>query len=723
MEIRSARFLPALVVLAASLLAACGPAGPPDTRRDPVEDTYHGVTVTDDYRWLEDSADSEVQAWTAAQDGYTRGILESLPDVEAIRARIDDLQSASPPRHYGLASRGDRLFAMRLSPDLQQPILVVLEDVDDPSSARTLVDPATLDPESALHIDFYVPSFDGTKVAVSMSRGGSESGDVHVYDVATGEELGSPVPRVNGGTAGGSVAWTPDGDGFFHTRYPRDGERAADELAFHQEVWFHRLDGGADADRYELGRDHPKIAEFRVRTDRDTGRVLASYQFGDSGRFEHHLRKKDGSWTRITTEDDRIVQATFAPDGALFLLSRLDAPNGKVLRLAPGETSFAKAKLVVPEGDDALVSDFYRSSPMIATADRLYLTVQLGGPSTIRAFDHAGAAVDGPEILPVSRVGQIVPLRDGEILFPNESYLEPGGWYRFSETSGATTRTGLDPGSPVRFEGVEVIREFAASADGTAVPINILRPEGIELDGSHPTLLTGYGGFGVSLAPSFNAERRIWTDQGGVYVIANLRGGGEYGEAWHDDGRLTRKQNVFDDFAAAMEFLIDAGYTRPDRLAIRGGSNGGLLMGAMITQQPALCRAVVSHVGIYDMLRVELSSNGAFNIPEYGTVANEDHFAALHGYSPYHHVTDGEAYPAVLFLTGANDPRVDPMQSRKMTARLQAANVSDRDILLRASADSGHGGAVPRDKKIQEAAEVYAFLFRELGVRPTAASR
>ena len=262
-----------------------------------------------------------------------------------------------------------------------------------------------------------------------------------------------------------------------------------------------------------------------------------------------------------------------------------------------------------------------------------------------------------------------------------------------------------------------VVREFATSNDGTKIPVNIIRLKGTKLNGSNPVLLNGYGGFNVSISPGFSALRRVWIEQGGVFAIANIRGGGEFGEDWHRAGSLTNKQNCFDDFAAAMLYLVEAGYTNPQKLAITGGSNGGLLMGAMITQHPELFKATVSSVGIYDMLRNELTPNGNFNIPEYGTVKDTDQFRALYAYSPYHHVEAGVAYPAVLFMTGANDPRVDPMHSRKMTARLQAATTSNNPILLRTSSSTGHGIGTPLNERIKEDVDEFAFLFHELGIK------
>jgi prolyl oligopeptidase len=270
--------------------------------------------------------------------------------------------------------------------------------------------------------------------------------------------------------------------------------------------------------------------------------------------------------------------------------------------------------------------------------------------------------------------------------------------------------------SPADFTDVEVRREFATSRDGTRVPINVLMRKGTPLDGTARLILYGYGGYGINMAPYFRPARHLWFEQGAIYAIANLRGGGEFGEAWHRAGMLTTKQNVFDDFVACAEHLIEQGFTRTDRLAIEGGSNGGTLMGAVITQRPDLCRAVVSHVGVYDMLRVELDPNGEFNITEFGTVKDLEQWKALHAYSPYHHVENGTAYPSVLFMTGANDPRVNPMHSRKMIARLQAANSSPHPILLRTSATTGHGGGTPLSARVEQLADVFAFLCRELGI-------
>jgi len=301
------------------------------------------------------------------------------------------------------------------------------------------------------------------------------------------------------------------------------------------------------------------------------------------------------------------------------------------------------------------------------------------------------------------------------VVYRTTAYTEPPTWYRWETASGRAAKAALSVPFPIDFSDVEVVRDQATSKDGTRVPMTILHRKGLKLDGNNPTRLSGYGGYGISMTPAFNPGLKTWLDHGGVEVIANLRGGAEFGEEWHRGGNLIRKQNVFDDFIACAERLVSAGYTNKSRLAIEGGSNGGLLMGAALTQRPDLFKAVVSHVGIYDSLRVELDPNGIFNVPEVGTVKDPEQFRALYAYSPYHHVRDGAAYPPILFLTGANDLRVNPMHSRKMTARLQAAGAR---TLLRTSAASGHGIGTSLDERIEQEVDVLAFLFDQLQMGP-----
>jgi prolyl oligopeptidase len=701
-------------------VAAQKPAapGPPVAAKQPVVDTYFGTKVTDDYRWLEDSKSPEVQSWSDAQNAWARRVLAQLPNAAAIRERVRQLETGSSADYLSLLVRGHIVFALKQQPPKQQPLLVALKSPDDLASERVLLDPNVLDPTGATRIDFYVPSLDGSKVAVSLSERGTESGTVRVLETATGTTLPDRIPRVNGGTAGGSVAWNADGSGLYYTRYPRHGEGPTADMDFFQQVYFHKLGTHGADDTYELGEDFPRIAETVLTTSEDGRYVLASVANGDGGEFAHFLRRPGGTWVQFTHFADGIVAADFSADGGIYLLSHKDASRGRILRVPLEALSLENSTVVVAEGEPAIQG-------FLVTPDYIYVRDVIGGPSQVRIFKRGGT--HEPRLLPLppdSAVSDLARLDKDSVVYRVESYTEPPAWYRYDPASGKATRTSMVTTSPASFADCEVVRALATSEDGTRVPISILRRKGIKLDHSNPTLLTSYGGFSIVIAPHFSAGVRTWLDQGGVYAVANIRGGGEYGEAWHDQGMLTHKQNGFDDFAACAAYLINTGYTSRDKLAIEGGSNGGLLMGAMITQHPELVRAVVAYVGLFDMLRFEQFPNGQFNVTEYGSVSNEKQFKAIYAYSPYQHVVNGTKYPACLFLTGANDPRVDPANSRKMVARLQAATASKLPVLLRTSSSTGHIGT-PLDERIAEDADVYAFLFHELGVKytPVAAAK
>src|SRR6266480_3916749 len=700
----------AVVGLALSQLTAAQRA--PETPRKPVSAQYHDVTVEDPYQWLENDEDPKVKTWSDAQSQRTRGYLDKSPDRAAIEKQLTEWYAKTSPSYSSLVSRPGILFAMKFQPPKQQPLLVTLASADDLKSEKVVLDPNGLDAKGTTAIDWFVPSLDGKYVAVSLSKGGSEDGTLHFYETATGQALPYAIAHVQYPTAGGSAAWNADGSGIYYTRFPRTGERPEADMNFYQQVYFHKLGAPDTEDTYSIGKDFPRIAEIILEGSRDGRYILASVANGDGGDFAHYLLGPEGSssgWNQITKFSDQIKAAHLGRDNALYLLSRDAAPRGKVLRLSLETPELSKAVEIVPTGEPVI-------QQIVPTADALFVGDLLGGPSQIRRFDLDGK---GETIIPIpkiSAVQEMVTLEDGSLLFRDQSYTEPAAWFHCAKEKTEAMKTELRSTSPVSFADIEVTREFATSKDGTRIPLNIIFRKGMKRDGQNPTLLNGYGDYGISVSPNFEFTRRLWFGHGGVYVVANIRGGGELGEDWHKAGNLTKKQNVFDDFAAAAEYLMKEKYTRPEKLAIQGGSNGGLLMGATITQHPDLMRAVVSQVGIYDMLRVELAPNGAFNVTEFGTVKDPEQFKALYAYSPYHHVVDGTKYPSILMMTGANDGRVAPYHSRKMTARLLAANKSENPILLRTSSSAGHGIGTALSERIKQSADIYAFLFAQLGM-------
>jgi len=703
-------FLAISVLATGACFAAAAPACPPKTPKMPVVDSYHGVNITDNYRWLENWGDAKVKAWSEAQNACARAYLDTLSGREAIQTRLTELLGGATPSYFNAKIVGSSYFFMKYQPPKQQPVLITLDSPDNPAGARVILDPNVLDARGITAMDWYEPSPDGRLVAVSLSVGGSEDGTLHVYDTTTGKPVFETIARVQEGTGGGSLAWDQDGKGFYYTRYPRGKERSASDLDFYQQVYHHTLGTPEDKDVYCVGKTFPRIAETVLTRSDDGAHVLAQVANGDGGEFAFYLMDSAGRWARVADFQDGVKHMEFGPDGMLYLLSVKNAPRGRVLSMPLTDLNLGRAPVVVPPSEAVI-------EQIVPATSRLYVSEMVGGPFRIRAFGlPKGNPLGEVPVLPVAGVAGLHRIGKDDLLFGAESYLKPGGWYTYAAAGGATAPTALMETSPADFSDTDVVRTTAVSSDGTSIPLVIFMRKRTVLDGSHPTVLYGYGGYGVSEAPYFSPSRRVWIEQGGVYAIASLRGGGEFGEEWHKAGMLTHKQNVFDDFFACARFLVDQKYTRSDRLAIEGGSNGGLLMGAELTQHPAFFRAVVSSVGIYDMLRVELSSNGAYNVTEFGTVKDPVLFKALFAYSPYHNVQDKTPYPAVLFTTGANDPRVEPMQSRKMTARLQAATSSKYPVLLRTSSTTGHGIDTAFSERVAEETDVFAFLFHELGI-------
>jgi prolyl oligopeptidase len=722
-----------LFMLISAFAAAAAVPEPPVAPIRSATDIYWGVRVEDPYQYMENLTDPEVVAWADGQNVHTRNWLAAQSGHDSILARVVALTHSPAPRFSRLSYRAGTFFAIEALPDREQPFLVAFPSIDDTTGIRVLTDPNAIDPSGSTTIDFYVPSLDGRFVAVSVSREGTEDGTLTFFDVATGHPLPDRIPRVNGGTAGGSAAWNASGSGVYYTRYPREGERPPGDLPFYQQVWFHRLGDRTEKDRIVLGEGLPKIAEIALETRGDGRVLLVDVGNGDGGEHEFWLipleERREGGAIRIAGFKDRVVMGRIGLTGDIYLLSRDGAPTGKILRLPIAaierkdrptpdgkagpldrNAALTEAEVVVPPSE-AAITDF------VPMATRIYETDMWGGPSRLRMFDPSTQSPAICERGGVSTFSSLVPIDGDSALVRIESYTEPATYFQIgARASGcdALKRTAIADRFPADFGDCEVRREFAVANDGKQIPVTIVMRKGTPLDGSNPLLLSAYGCYGFSQRPGFDASRRVWIERGGIWAVAGIRGGGEYGDTWHRAAYRETKKVSFSDFSACARYLIQAGYTNPGRFAIEGGSAGGLLMYGAMIQNPDLFRAVVARVGMSDMLRVELSPNGRFNTTEFGTVKDEVQFGGLYAYSPYLHVLPGARYPALLATTGMNDPRVDPWHSFKMVARLQAASASGNPILLRVSGGTGHGGGTARSKRDRETADIYTFLFAML---------
>jgi prolyl oligopeptidase len=702
-----------------SARAQAGLPGPyPVAAKIPAKDTYHGVTVTDDYRWLENGDDPKVKAWVAAENAYSQAYLSKLPQRPALLAYLKAGQEQAHVAYGGFQYAAGQLFALKFDPKKSGASLVVFRSPEDKQSERTIVDLNTMVAGKVFQASWYKPSLDGTMVGMALGTGGSEDAALYVFDTTTGKQIGDPVPRVQFATAGGDMAWTGDGKGFYYTRYPQGSERPPEDADFYQQIYYHAIGTASSADRYVLGKDFPRIGEVALQTAHDGKRVLVSVELGDGGKYEHFVLAPDGSSTKIAGFEDKIVDVQFGADDSLWLLSHAKSDRGELDHILAGSLKLANAVQVVPpmEGSIEGVGSPGSMQRFWAAGHELYFTVIDGGPEEILKFDLRGRNEGKVPVPPVASVSLLVPLSGDAFMYNAQTFVQPGQWFKYSG-AGEALPLPFKTETAVNLSDIEVRREFAISKDGTKVPMTIVMKKGTKLDGTNPTFLTGYGGYAISISPGFLGRFwRLWFDHGGVFVEANLRGGAEYGESWHTGGNLLNKQHVFDDFYACAQLLVKDKYTSPAHLAIEGGSNGGLLMGAELTQHPEMFRVVLSSVGIYDMLRVELDPNGSFNVTEFGSVKDPALFKAMYAYSPYHHVVPGAKYPAVLFVTGDNDHRVNPAHSRKMTAELQAVTASGLPVLLRTNANAGHGISTDKDEALEELADIYSFLFAQLGI-------
>ncbi len=701
-------FLCLLNTAGAATAKSAGPQ-PPNAPKHATVDTYWGEKVGDDYQYMENVADPRVATWAKGQNAYTRAWLDRHPERKAVLDRIVALTHSESPKYYDVTYENGLYFFMKDQPPKQQPSLVFFTSVSDLATERPIVDPNTIDPTGGTSIDFYFPSLDGKYVAVSLSKGGSEDGTLYFYETATGRRLDDVIPRVNGGTAGGSATWNGDASGVYYTRYPREGERPAEDLPFYLQIYFHKLGTPVNADPYVLGKEFPKIAEIELSTSPDGQSILADVFNGDGGEHAYWLLPPGAAWTQVTRFEDGVVQGKFGMDDALYLLSRAGAPRRKILRLPLATPTLSAAQVVIPETENAITG-------YTPTTSRLYVTEMVGGPTQIRVYDLTGKSLGLATMSEISLVGQAARTTGDDVLVRSQSYTRPPAYYRLGGNDIELKPTALAQSSPADFSDCEVRRVFASADDGTKLPINIIMRKGTKLDGQSPMLLYGYGRYGISEEPYFQPRLKAWIEQGGIYADASVRGGGEFGEEWHQAARLGTKKLSMDDFAACARYLVHEGYTKKERLAIEGGSAGGLLVYGTVVHHPDVMEAAIAHVGYGDVLRTELAPNGEFNTTEFGTVKDSLQFRGMYAYSPYHHVKDGRTYPSILALTGVNDPRVPSWETYKMVARLQATG-SPNKILMRVSYDSGHGIGTALSERDQQSADALLFLLDRLGVK------
>jgi len=711
------RVLPLILVLAVAAFAG-NPSSPdrgklpppPKAKVEPVTDVVQGTTIVDPYRYLEDGKNPETQKFVEDELAYTRSVLDPLPGRDKLHQRLADLMAIGTLGTPQVG--GPWIFYTRRDVGQNQPVLYVRNGLR--GEDRALVDVNKMSKDALIALDWWYPSHDGKYVTYGTSPNGSEESTLRVVETATGKELSEAIER----TRFSSIAWLKDDSGFYYTRHPKKGEVPAGEEVYYSKVFFHVLgsDPAKDPLIFGEGRKPQDVPGVTLSED---DRWLLIPVFQGWAKTELYLkdRKSDAPPVTVVAGKDFIYNGQVYKD-KLYIHTNEGAPRFRVFVTEAAKPQRENWKELIPESDAVLTEADIFGGRMVANYEQ-------NAHSLLKVLPLAGgAAVE----IPMPTIGSITGLGGDydttNAFFGFHSYTVPPSIYHFdlknvpqSGTAPAATlmRKVEAPVDPSKYEVEQV---WFNSKDGTKVPMFLVHQKGLKKTGNTPTLLSGYGGFNISRTPVFNRSVYIFLEHGGIYADVQLRGGAEFGEEWHRAGMLENKQNVFDDFIAAAEYLIKEKYTDREHLAISGGSNGGLLVGAAMTQRPDLYRAVICAVPLLDMIRYQNFQIAKLWIPEYGSSEDPKQFQWLYAYSPYHHVKDGTKYPAVMFMTADTDTRVDPMHAKKMAARMQAANGGDRPILLRIETKAGHGQGKPVSKQVEEQTDVYTFLFWQLGIRP-----
>lgn len=698
--------MPINAVLALTVAGSCL-LGPPPTPTNPIVDVMHGQEIVDPYRWLEDleSESPEVERWTTIQNEYTREVLDGLPGrakLEAKLAALMTLPSVGAPR-----SRCDRYFNRQRAGDENQSILYVRHGYD--GAAEVLLDPNALDEEGLVSLDWYSPDDDGELLAFGISYAGDENATLHLMDVDSRRWLADEIPGKVGG-----VNWLPDSTGFFYH------DLADVENPYSGRIRFHRIGDHHRHDKtlFEQYKDGPLATTWGpfAYTSRDARWMILGYYTSTKSNdlwvvdLDRWFRTGEFVTTDVIVGDDSSNSGPILGD-TLFLQTTSGAPNGQVYAVDLNDPDRENWTRIIPEREDAVLRD--------VSLARSYLvgTYLKSSSSMLEVFKHDGRSTGSIELPGIGSAGIGTNEDRNEAFLSFSSFNDPSSIWRV-DLAGRSSELWAKPEVPFDPSSIVVKQVWYPSADGTNVSMFIIHRRDVRTDGDNPTVLYGYGGFNIPLTPSFRSTRIPWLEAGGVYAVANLRGGGEYGEAWHEAGMRQNKQHSFDDFIAAAEYLIDQGYTSTEHLGILGGSNGGLLVGAAVTQRPDLFGAAVCAVPLLDMLRYQQFLMARYWVPEYGDPDDLDEFEWLYDYSPYHHVEPGVRYPAILFTAGENDSRVHPMHARKMTAKLQRQAANDFEqhpILIWVDRSAGHGAGKPMRLRIRDAADIWSFLMWQTG--------